>query len=511
MPISNGKYVAPTWINNNAPAIDADELQAMSDTIEANQNSRAISIIEDGIVTDSFSVHRLINSVYATTAASTANVNGIAYGGGAICAVAGSYGIIYNKNGFDWYTKRDSSMITGTMNDIKYANGMFVAVGESIISFEDPAGTWTTRTKPTTSGTIYAIDYISNKWVVGTTNGIFYSTTLNSWTKVVASICRDLDLWNNDSYLLAATEAGAYRSADGVTWTKIDGSVSGLRKVGASKNSSYAVFTGGSDSETFALLYNASTSTWSTYDTPSENYCRIVDCVYYNGSAYVVEVWTSADEGVLNQAKVIKNPFDSDGGTYVNFYGASITNITCAEIVNGDIYFGGLYGGIITNIKSGSVVNASGDAIAPRFYGQNLLVDFPVDVKFATDSSEYFTGIRTTYLSGKMTFELKGVLTTSSYTNSWVWEELPLPSALTVDQDKGVWVINATSNAARGKRSHASDLDIVCNYVGNNKLVVVLSTGDDTALNQYTLIHYSVAITFIPADISNPSIEEKFQ
>lgn len=37
MPISGGKYVAPTWHNNAAPAIDAAELQAMSDTLAALQ------------------------------------------------------------------------------------------------------------------------------------------------------------------------------------------------------------------------------------------------------------------------------------------------------------------------------------------------------------------------------------------------------------------------------------------------------------------------------------------
>ena len=37
MPIQSGKYVAPTWVNNAPPALDADELNAMSDTIESSQ------------------------------------------------------------------------------------------------------------------------------------------------------------------------------------------------------------------------------------------------------------------------------------------------------------------------------------------------------------------------------------------------------------------------------------------------------------------------------------------
>ena len=34
MPIVNGQYVAPTWVNDSAPALDADELNAMSSAIE---------------------------------------------------------------------------------------------------------------------------------------------------------------------------------------------------------------------------------------------------------------------------------------------------------------------------------------------------------------------------------------------------------------------------------------------------------------------------------------------
>lgn len=39
MPISGGKYVAPTWNNGSSPAINAAELQAMCDTIATSQNA----------------------------------------------------------------------------------------------------------------------------------------------------------------------------------------------------------------------------------------------------------------------------------------------------------------------------------------------------------------------------------------------------------------------------------------------------------------------------------------
>ena len=39
MPLSGGKYVAPHWVNNSAPALDAAELQAICDTVVKNQGS----------------------------------------------------------------------------------------------------------------------------------------------------------------------------------------------------------------------------------------------------------------------------------------------------------------------------------------------------------------------------------------------------------------------------------------------------------------------------------------
>lgn len=44
MPISGGKYVAPTWHNNAAPALDETELQAMTDTIEENQEPQSSAV-----------------------------------------------------------------------------------------------------------------------------------------------------------------------------------------------------------------------------------------------------------------------------------------------------------------------------------------------------------------------------------------------------------------------------------------------------------------------------------
>ena len=67
MPIQDGKYVAPIWSNNAPPAIDADELNAMSQSIEGNypavtktvqagQDLNFLDVVDvnDGVATKSF-------------------------------------------------------------------------------------------------------------------------------------------------------------------------------------------------------------------------------------------------------------------------------------------------------------------------------------------------------------------------------------------------------------------------------------------------------------------------
>ncbi len=66
MPIVDGKYVAPTWVNNAPPAIDAAELQAICDALvrtnslaQAAQNAanKVQSDLNNISVTGSFSVY----------------------------------------------------------------------------------------------------------------------------------------------------------------------------------------------------------------------------------------------------------------------------------------------------------------------------------------------------------------------------------------------------------------------------------------------------------------------
>ena len=62
MPISGGKYTAPTWANGASPAINASELQAICDTLAVN-----------GYSTIAAQLYGLINGQSTTLTSSTLN------------------------------------------------------------------------------------------------------------------------------------------------------------------------------------------------------------------------------------------------------------------------------------------------------------------------------------------------------------------------------------------------------------------------------------------------------
>ena len=51
MPTVSGKYQAPTWVNNAQPALDAAELQAITNAVEANQYAQNIQMAPDDTTT----------------------------------------------------------------------------------------------------------------------------------------------------------------------------------------------------------------------------------------------------------------------------------------------------------------------------------------------------------------------------------------------------------------------------------------------------------------------------
>ena len=56
MPIIDGKYVAPIWRNDNAPAINASELQDMSDSLEDASGKPDVYSVSAVLLTDGWTL-----------------------------------------------------------------------------------------------------------------------------------------------------------------------------------------------------------------------------------------------------------------------------------------------------------------------------------------------------------------------------------------------------------------------------------------------------------------------
>lgn len=152
MPITDGKYVAPTWMNNAAPPISADELQAMSDTIAASQG---VYLAIYGVTTyeEIETAYNAGKACFCVCNLKTASGTIIFYQGvmpmsiaptGSqvqFCGVNGNSRYVVRvtcttngwANGYDIYA--DNGTVTSELNSLKnsrlrYENGTYVGTGE---------------------------------------------------------------------------------------------------------------------------------------------------------------------------------------------------------------------------------------------------------------------------------------------------------------------------------------------------------------------------------------------
>lgn len=423
MPIANGKYVAPTWVNGTTPAIDAAELQAMSDTIESNQGSRGLNLSNAKDANNAFSVLRILPN------AETASINGVAYGNGIVCAVTGNGTIVYNENGFDWCTFNASNV--SKFIDIDFGNGVFCAIGERasgsnvIATFSKPYTAITYNDSLSGMGAMTSIRSFNNYWYVGTSTQLLrFSDPTNPTTSALLSFAiYDLDC-DNQTAILAATDRGVYKSTNGTSFTVPTDSPTTVRKISA-ENGKILVIAGSEDGRA-AYYYNGTSRVWTNYENPSENYARFADCVIFGEDVYVVLTAIDTEDTSITWASIKKNPFGMSGpgtsgygGLRAVIYGETVSEITSARVVNGEVFFGAPYGAVIENAKIGEVVDSAGRAIIPQFYGNNTLENYIVDAAYSTytmdngSASDYLGGVRTMFLDGRIAFDLRGAVSSS--------------------------------------------------------------------------------------------------
>lgn len=158
------------------------------------------------------------------------NINGLDYTSATTekYAICGPGGRISSSTDNITWTTRTSEFGTTTVNEIKYLNNLWIAVGTNgKISTSTDAITWTSRTSNLTS-TLKDIAYNTGVYVVvSSSGGITTSTDGTTWTSRTSTITEDTTsvvYANNNFYAFSIGVAGrgpmlSQYSSNGITWT----------------------------------------------------------------------------------------------------------------------------------------------------------------------------------------------------------------------------------------------------------------------------------------------------
>src|SRR6266850_6707133 len=163
------------------------------------------------------------------------SVKAIAYGkrssdGKGIFVAAGdvqqlNYSTIYSFDGQNW--SHPNQYIVITINDIIFANGMFVGVGSYLeasgIFYSIDGVTWTTAQGLSGSATFSAITYANNLFVaVAQSSTVWYSSDGKTWT-IATGLSGEANFndvtYANNTFVAVADEGTIWWSPDGKQWT----------------------------------------------------------------------------------------------------------------------------------------------------------------------------------------------------------------------------------------------------------------------------------------------------
>lgn len=164
------------------------------------------------------------------------NLSDVTYGQGLYVAVGQSSTILTSPDGMTW-TSRSSPSGFSVIDDVAFANGVFVAggAGGNPIIYSADGVTWSISSG-TSTGYVRGIAYGNSKWLGVSSDGIntgsaFVSTTNGaSWvrTQNIAELANVTSLSFANGYFIASTSTPTLvRSSDGLTWTDVTPSGAG--------------------------------------------------------------------------------------------------------------------------------------------------------------------------------------------------------------------------------------------------------------------------------------------
>lgn len=164
----------------------------------------------------------------------------VKWGNDKFVAVAGNDGVpCYSTDGVNWNNVIDTGE-GGTVGfrayGLFYGDGKFMAVGSNAkIAYSATGKMWTTLDFSISNGTLYDVGYANGTWVAvgrvydSTISGgralILYSTNGTTWQKATIPDTK-LDLnavvYGSNQFVALGDDGQGFTSADGISWTKLD-------------------------------------------------------------------------------------------------------------------------------------------------------------------------------------------------------------------------------------------------------------------------------------------------
>jgi hypothetical protein len=242
------------------------------------------------------------------------SVKAIAYGkrstdGKGVFVASGdilNYPTIYSFDGQNWSNPNQSMQVKLTINDIIFANGMFVGVGmyleASGIFYSIDGVTWTTAQGLSGSATFSAITYANNLFVaVAQSSTIWYSSDGKKWT-IATGLSGEANFkdvtYANNTFVAVADYGTIWWSLDGKAWTIAneippDGPDITFNKVACGAGQFVAVADVG-DRVVIPTYYSPDGKNWSQgehiyYEGTTWGYPAFYDVIYANNTFYAIE------------------------------------------------------------------------------------------------------------------------------------------------------------------------------------------------------------------------------
>ena len=159
------------------------------------------------------------------------NLSDVTYGQSLYVAVGQSSTILTSPDGVTW-TSRSAPVSMSLIDDVAFANGVFVACGLATdpIIYSTDGITWLIGSG-TSAAAAKGVAYGNSKWVVVANTAVYISTNNGvSWsaTTAISALANVTSVSFSNGYFIATTSTPTLvRSSDGLTWTDVTPSGAG--------------------------------------------------------------------------------------------------------------------------------------------------------------------------------------------------------------------------------------------------------------------------------------------